>query len=57
MSSNKLVNISNGYITHCGINRWDESIEKKRVVDYMYLDNHLKGTSQSQKRMRFVIGS
>jgi hypothetical protein len=21
-----------------------------------YLDNHLKGTSQSQKRMRFVIG-
>jgi hypothetical protein len=37
MSSNKLFNISNGYMTHCGINRWDESIEKKRVVDYMYL--------------------
>ena len=25
-------------------------------ADYIYLDNHLKGTSQSQKRMRFVIG-
>ncbi len=37
MLSNKLFNISNGYMTHCGIIRWDESIEKKRVVDYMYL--------------------
>ena len=26
------------------------------VLDYRYLDNHLKGTSQSQKVMRFVIG-
>ncbi|MDY6895581.1 MAG: transposase, partial [Thermotogota bacterium] len=30
----------------------------KKVTDARkrYLDNHLKGTSQSQKRMRFVIG-
>jgi hypothetical protein len=25
-------------------------------IHFRYLDNHLKGTSQSQKRMRFVIG-
>jgi hypothetical protein len=37
MSSSKLFNISNRYMAHCGINRWDESIEKKRLVNYMYL--------------------
>jgi hypothetical protein len=31
-------------------------LQKRRgVLDCRYLDNHLKGTSQSQKRMRFVI--
>jgi hypothetical protein len=37
MSNDKLFNISNSYISHCGIKWWDKSIEKEGVVDYRYL--------------------
>jgi hypothetical protein len=47
---------SNGSTPHCGSVGWGKLIGKMDVPDSRYLDNHLKGTSQSQKRMRFVIG-
>ena len=55
MSNDKLLNVSNGYMLHCGIDCRKKLMERRSVVDYMYLDNHLKGTSRSQRRMRFVI--
>ena len=30
--------------------------DNQNYKKYRFLDNHLKGTSQSQKMMRFVIG-
>ena len=56
MSNDKLGNILDSYMLHCGINWWDAMMEREEGSDRRYLDNHLKGTSQSQKRMRFVIG-
>ncbi len=35
---------------HCGINGWDVLMERREEPDRRYLDNHLKGTSQSQKK-------
>jgi len=37
MSNDKKLNIPNGYMPHCGINCWDESMERRDVVDNRYL--------------------
>ena len=51
MSNDKLCNISNIYISHCGIHAWNILLERSYGLDARFVDNHLKGTYQSQKRM------
>ncbi len=37
MSNDKLFNISCSYMLHCGIDRWNDSMELSDVVDYRFL--------------------
>jgi catechol-2,3-dioxygenase len=39
MSNDKLFNISNGYMPHCGINGWDVLMERREEPDRRYLAN------------------
>jgi hypothetical protein len=36
MSNDKMLTISNSYISHCGINCWKELMERRGVLDYIY---------------------
>ena len=56
MSNDKLLNVSNAYMLHCSIKGWGVLMERREEPDRRYLDNLLKGTSQSKKNIRFVIG-
>ncbi len=37
MSNDKLFNISNGYMLHCGIDCWKGLMEKEGLAHYIYL--------------------
>jgi hypothetical protein len=37
MSNDKLFNVSNAYMLHCGINGWDVLMERREEPDRRYL--------------------